>query len=505
MPAPDRPGFALSRALFLRLLGVVYGIAFLSLAPQLPGLVGSDGLLPAAAYLERVYEVQGAEAYYRLPTLLWLWPGDALLLGLCWAGIALSAAAVAGIAPIATFAALWLCYLSLTVAGQDFLSFQWDVLLLEAGLLAVVYAPPGWRIALGSAPEPGAAARWLVWGLAYKLTFLSGITKLLSGDETWWGLTALRYHYETQPIPTWLGWYAHQAPAWIATLSTAVMFSIELAAAFVILLPPRFRRVRLTGFALLCLLQALIALTGNYGFFNLLTVVLYLSLLDDATLGRVLPDSGTHRSKPAPARGDSLGRRAAPSRWRRAAVGVLATVLATLSAYTLVREIRRPDPMPEWSAELFGWVAPFRSVNGYGLFRTMTVERPEIVVEGSADGITWTEYPFRWKPGDPNRAPGFVQPHMPRLDWQMWFAALGPRVEAHWLLPLAGHLLEASPAVVALLDADRNPFADEPPRFVRLALYDYRFTTPAEGGGGAWWRRELIAYLTEPITRDDLR
>ena len=505
MPAPERPCFALSRGLFLRLLGVVYGVAFLSLAPQLPGLVGSEGLLPAAAYLERVYEVQGAEAYYRLPTLLWLWPGDGLLLGLCWAGVALSAAAVAGIAPIATFAGLWLCYLSLTVAGQDFLSFQWDVLLLEAGLLAVVYAPRGWRIALGSAPEPGAAARWLVWGLAFKLTFLSGITKLLSGDETWWGLAALRYHYETQPIPTWVGWYAHQAPAWIATLSTAVMFAIELAAAFVILLPPRFRRVRLTGFALLCLLQALIALTGNYGFFNLLTVVLYLSLLDDATLGRVLPGLGTHRSKPALARGDSLGRRAAPPRWRRAAVGVLAAALATLSAYTFVREIRRPDPMPEWSAALFGWVAPFRSVNGYGLFRSMTVERPEIVVEGSADGITWTEYPFRWKPGDPNRAPGFAQPHMPRLDWQMWFAALGPRAEAHWLFPLAGHLLDPSPAVLSLLDEHNNPFPDEPPRFVRLVLYDYRFTTLAGGTGDAWWRRELIAYLTEPIARGDLR
>ena len=509
MPAPERPCFALSRALFLRLLGVVYGIAFLSLAPQLPGLVGADGLLPAAAYLERVYEVQGAEAYFRLPTLLWLWPGDTLLLGLCWAGIALSTAAVAGIAPIATFAALWLCYLSLTVAGQDFLSFQWDVLLLEAGLLAVLYAPAGWRIALGSAPEPGAAARWLVWGLAFKLTFLSGITKLLSNDETWWGLTALRYHYETQPIPTWLGWYAHQAPAWIATLSTGVMFAIELAVPFVILLPARFRRVRLTGFALLCLLQALIALTGNYGFFNLLTVVLYLSLLDDATLARGVPGLGA----PGPGRSPSTRsapprarwRRAAPPRWRRAVVGVLTAALATLSAYTFVREIRRPDPMPEWSAAAFGWVAPFRSVNGYGLFRSMTVERPEIVFEGSADGITWTEYPFRWKAGDPRRAPGFVQPHMPRLDWQMWFAALGPRAEAHWLLPLAGHLLEESPAVVALLDADRNPFADEPPRFVRLALYDYRFTTPADGSGGAWWRRELIAYLTEPIARDDRR
>ena len=499
MPAPERPRFAFSRGLFLRLLGLVYGIAFLSLAPQLPGLVGADGLLPAAAYLERVYEVQGAEAYYRLPTLLWLWPGDGLLLGLCWAGIVLSAAAVAGLAPIATFAGLWLCYLSLTVAGQDFLSFQWDVLLLEAGLLAVLYAPPGWHLPLGPRAEPGAAARWLVWGLAFKLTFLSGITKLLSGDETWWGLTALRYHYETQPIPTWVGWYAHQAPAWIATSSTTVMFAIELAVPFVIFVPSRFRRVRAAGVALLCLLQALIALTGNYGFFNLLTVVLYVSLLDDATLARIVPGLGVPRS------GTSSQARAAPSGWRRAAVGVVASALAAASTYTLVREIRRPEPMPEWSAAAFGRIAPFRSVNGYGLFRTMTVERPEIVVEGSADGVTWTEYPFRWKPGDPNRAPGFVQPHMPRLDWQMWFAALGPRAEAHWLLPLAGHLLDPPPAVLALLDDENNPFADEPPRFVRLALYDYRFTTLAEGAGDAWWRRELIAYLTEPITRDDLR
>ena len=535
MSVLEAPRFAISRDLFLRLLGLVYGVAFVSLAPQLPGLVGADGLLPAAAYLERVHEVQGAEAYYRLPTLLWLWPGDALLLGLCWGGIALSAAAVAGLAPIPTFAALWLCYLSLTVAGQDFLSFQWDVLLLEAGLVAVVYAPRGRRIRLGSGPEPGAAARWLVWGLAFKLTFLSGITKLLSGDETWWGLTALRHHYETQPIPTWVAWYAHQAPAWLATLSTAVMFAVEIAVPFVIFVPPRFRRVRAAGCALLCLLQVLIAVTGNYGFFNVLTLVLYLSLLDDATLARVLPGLGATRPEPAPrggtavrgspirgrsfgagrtepaprdggARGDLREPAAAPAppRLQRAAHATLAIALAILSAYTLVREIRRPNPMPEWSAAAFAWVAPFRSVNGYGLFRTMTVERPEIIVEGSADGVTWTEYPFRWKAGDPGRAPGFVQPHMPRLDWQMWFAALGPRAEAHWLLPLARHLLDESPAVLALLDDD-NPFADAPPRFVRLVLYDYRFTTPADSAGGAWWRRERTAYLTEPLGRDDFR
>ena len=276
------------------------------------------------------------------------------------------------------------------------------------------------------------------------------------------------------------------------------MFAIELAVPFVILLPSRFRRVRAAGVVLLCLLQALIALTGNYGFFNLLAVVLYVSLLDDATLSGIVPGFGVPRP------GTSSLALPAPSRWRRAAVGVVASALAAASTYTLVREIRRPEPMPEWSAAAFGWVAPFRSVNGYGLFRTMTVERPEIVVEGSADGVTWTEYPFRWKAGDPQRAPGFVQPHMPRLDWQMWFAALGPRAEAHWLLPLAGHLLDPPPAVLALL-GDDNPFADEPPRFVRLALYDYRFTTLDGGAGDAWWRRELIAYLTEPIARDDLR
>ena len=505
MPEPpsaapaEAPRFALSRALFLRLLGLVYLLAFVSLAPQLPGLVGADGLLPAAAYLERVHEIQGSEAYYRLPTLLWLWPSDALLLGLCWAGIALSVAAVAGLAPIATFAALWLTYLSLTVAGQDFLSFQWDVLLLETGLLAVLYAPAGWRAPLATGPEPGAAARWLVWGLAFKLTFLSGITKLLSGDETWWGLTALRYHYETQPIPTWVGWYVHQAPAWFATLSTGVMFAIELAVPFVIFLPARFRRVRIGGCLLLCLLQALIALTGNYGFFNLLAVVLYLSLLDDAVIARALPGLGPPGPEP------TRELRVAAPRGRRTAHAGLAAALALLSAFTLVREIRRPTPMPEWSTALFGWIAPFRSVNGYGLFRTMTTERPEIVVEGSADGVSWTEYPFKWKVGDPDRAPGFVQPHMPRLDWQMWFAALGPRREAHWLLPLAQHLLDPSPSPAVLALLDDNPFAGEPPRFVRLVLYDYRFTTSDEGAGGAWWRRELTAYLTEPIAREDLR
>ena len=489
--ADDSPRFALSRGLFLRLLGFVYFVALSSLAPQLPGLVGADGLLSAAGYLERAYDLWGGDAYMQLPTLLWLWPGDELLMALCWLGIALSIAAMLGIAPIAVFASLWTLYLSLTVAGQDFLFFQWDLLLLETGVLAVIYAPPGLWPPLETRRPPSAAARWLVWSLAFKLTFLSGVTKLLSGDETWWGLTALRYHYETQPIPTWVSWYAHNAPDWFGTLSIGLMFFIELIVPFVILAPARFRFLRTTGCALLCLLQVLIAITGNYGFFNLLTMVLYASLLDDSVISRLLP------WLQAPA---GYAQRGAPGPTvSRTAMAVLVTLLAFLSALTFVREMRRPTPLPDWSNALLGVVAPLRSVNGYGLFRVMTTERPEIVIEGSADGVTWTEYSFPWKAGDPARAPGFVQPHMPRLDWQMWFAALDPQRHAHWLFALVDRLLENDPTALALLDA--NPFPGEPPGYIRLALYRYRFTTPAGEADGDWWTRELTGYLTEPIAR----
>jgi hypothetical protein len=487
----EPPRFALSRGLFLRLLGFIYFVAFASLAPQLPGLVGSEGLLPAAGYLERAYELWGNSAYVQLPTLLWLWPGDGLLITLCWLGIVLSVVAMLGMAPIAVFASLWALYLSLTVAGQDFLFFQWDLLLLETGVVALLYAPAGWWPRLETRSTPSAAARWLVWSLAFKLTFLSGATKLLSGDETWWSLTALAYHYETQPIPTWVGWYAHNAPDWFGTLSVGSMFFIELVVPFVILVPPRFRVVRNTGYALLCLLQVLIALTGNYGFFNLLTLALYASLLDDATIARMLP------WLQAPA-GYALPSAPQPSR-RRAIMAVLATTMALLSALTFVRELRRPAPMPDWSNTLLGAVAPLRSVSGYGLFRVMTTERPEIVIEGSADGDTWREYPFPWKAGELGRAPGFVQPHMPRLDWQMWFAALDPQRQAHWLFALVDRLLENDATALRLLDS--NPFRDEPPAFIRLALYRYRFTRSEEGANGNWWTRELTGYLTEPIAR----
>ncbi len=487
-PAPE---YVLTRWVFLRLLGVVYLVAFASLAVQIVGLVGENGILPAADFLERAREGMGPEAYRRLPTLCWLDAGDATLRLLCWTGVAAALLLVAGIATTPALVLLWALYLSLAVAGQTFLLFQWDALLLETGLIAIFWAP----LSFGREPRtrPSTALRGLLWLLVFKLMFLSGVTKLASGDPTWADWTALEYHYWTQPLPAWTSWWAHQLPAAVQRASVGLMFLAEIVAPFGILAPPRWRELRWLACGGLLVLQLGIAATGSYGFFNLLSAVLCLTLLDDAVWRRLLPARLAAAPSPAPR--------------RRAAMlvaGLVTALLAPLSLLTLDREVARtlrggalgrPGPADAALAR----VAPLRSLNGYGLFRVMTTERPEIVIEGSADGATWRPYEFAWKPGDRTRRPRFSHPHMPRLDWQMWFAALGPGRQQHWLLPLSRHLLEGTPEVLDLLGHD--PFPGDPPRLLRLRTYRYRFAPP---GADAWWEREATGVLAGPFSLEDL-
>jgi lipase maturation factor 1 len=507
-PGGELPRYALSRSMFVRAIGLVYTIAFASLAVQVRGLVGEHGILPIGDFLTAVHGALGLRAFHQVPTLLWIAHGDAVLVGMMWLGAVGGLVVLAGFAPRCILAVLWLLYLSISAGGQAFLQFQWDALLLEAGLVALVYAPAGWR-PRWTETEPPPLARWLAWWLCFRLMFLSGITKLLSGDPTWRDLTALHYHYWTQPLPNPVAWYAATLPASLLDASTFVMFVIEIAAPLLILAPGRWRLPRRIACILLALLQAGIAVTGNYGFFNLLALVLCLSLLDDDALRRLVPPFVRRRNLSIAARsvtripGDEA-RASAHRGLRPLAFGSVVCVMFALGGIAFLREMLATAGRPEsrWMSTLLAPVAPFSSFNGYGLFRVMTTERPEIVIERSDDGETWTEIAFPYKPGDVMRAPPFVAPHMPRLDWQMWFAALDPRSATGWLVPFLERILEGKGPAAALVSIER----DDAPRFVRLAYYRYHFSNASlHRATGAWWTREFVDYLTQPLSLEDLR
>ncbi len=450
--------FAVTQRIFVRVLAVIYAIAFGSLIGQITGLLGARGILPVGDYLKAVTEGSGGMRFFYVPTLFWINASDAALVGVCWAGVVVAAMVLLGFFERAGLAVLFVLYLSLSAAGQEFLSFQWDALLIEAGFLAIFSGNS--RVIV-----------WLFRWLVFRLMFLSGAVKVLSHDPTWRGLTAMSFHYWTQPLPNRIAWYMAQLPGWFQGMSTGMVLGIELGIPFLIFGP---RRMRI--FAAWCLLglQVLIFLTGNYTFFNLLAMGLCIFLFDDRDFGRWL--------KP-PLQAEARATKTA------AAIAVL---VVTLSVSRMVETF-------------FGvavpWVkytAPFEIVNSYGLFAVMTTERPEIVVEGSMDGETWRAYSFRYKPGDLARAPRWVAPYQPRLDWQMWFAALGNYRENPWFVNFAVKLLEGSPEIRGLLEAD--PFGGRKPRYIRAELYDYRFTDAGERRKtGDWWNREAKGLYLPPV------
>jgi len=481
--------FELSRRLCVRAMGVIYFIAFASLGVQVIGLIGGDGITPIADQLTRIQGRLGDDAYWSLPTLCWFSASDAFLKFLCWGGAGMAALLTIGVAPIPLLVALWVFYLSLTNAGGIFLRFQWDILLLEAGFLAIFVAPLSWRLGSPRAAPPSRVCMWLVKWLLFRLMFLSGLVKLVVDDPTWDSWTALNYHYFTQPLPTWTAWYAHQLPEWFQKTSVVLMFAAELGVPFLLFGP---RRIRHAACAVIIGFMALIGATGNYNFFNLLTVALCIPCLDDAFLRRFVP-----------ARLQAWIVAPKPRIRRRIARGLVVAAVALYIVPASLAEAyggtwHKPVKI-EWVNRVLGFTDPFRLVNSYGLFRKMTTTRPEIVVEGSNDGKTWLEYEFKWKPGDVKRRPAFVEPHQPRLDWQMWFAALGNYQQNPWFGWFMRRLLEGSPDVLSLLE--RNPFPDAPPRFVRAVLYDYKFTdAKTRRETGAWWQRGEPRIYAPPMS-----
>jgi lipase maturation factor 1 len=491
-----RPTYRQTRSIFLRGLGLTYMAAFASMAVQVDGLIGSQGILPAAEFFERARNALGPhpKTYWLLPSLLWFNSSDHSLHALCWGGVFLGALLFSGILPGFCTAVLWLAYLSISVGGQIFLGYQWDNLLLETGLLAILMAP--WNLRLNRATDqPWPFTVWLVRWLVFRLMFMSGLSKLMSQDPTWWSLSALDFHYETQPLPSWTSWYIHQMPLWFHRISVCFMFYAELVAPVLILGTRGMRRV---CFASLALLQLLIAATGNYGFFNLLSLVLCTTILDDRDWDWLRDAVRRNRSPIVSALGSEPNPTALSRQWslaRRVMTGTVGAVLIGATAQRLLERIwpgtDAPFPLP-WLAD---GLEPLRSTNSYGLFAVMTTERREIIIEGSNDGVTWQPYHLRWKPDEPDRSGGFMTPHMPRLDWQLWFAALYNNCRAQpWFLNFEQRLLSGSPPVLALLR--ENPFPDQPPRFVRARLYIYKFT---RYGSPNWWDREEKGLYCPPM------
>jgi hypothetical protein len=240
------------------------------------------------------------------------------------------------------------------------------------------------------------------------------------------------------------------------------------------------------------LLQLLIVLTGNYAFFNLLTIALCLFVFDDTALRKIIPKSILERLSSSPQA------KQMPAVWRAVCASVACLVLFT-SGFEMVGEFSGRHWLP--ADAVIRTIAPFEIVNTYGLFAVMTTSRPEIIIEGSNDGVTWLAYEFKYKPGKLTRRLPWVEPFQPRLDWQMWFAALGTYQNAPWILHFLERLLDGSPQVLRLLD--RNPFPNGPPRYIRAQVYDYRFSTPAEHKvTGQWWQRQWKgAYVPEVSLR----
>ena len=491
-PAPrERPSYWLTRFVILRLVGFVYFFAFLSLATQVLPLIGHDGLLPADRFLVRVAERLGSrsDGFLALPSLFWFGISDAGLVVLAWLGVVLALLVLLGIADALLLAVLWALYLSFVKIGQDWYGYGWEIQLLETGFLAIFLCPLVDARPFPRSPPP-VALIWLFRWLIFRIMVGAGLIKL-RGDRCWHDLTCLYYHYETQPIPGPLSRAFHFLPRWMLRGGTLFNHVTELGAPWFAFVPLR-SVARAAGLVML-LFQWTLILSGNLSFLNWLTIVPILACFDDGFLRRLLPRRLVARAEQAAAS-------ARPSKLHERASYVLVALVSLLSIGPVQNLLSKHQHMNTSFDQL-------ALVNTYGAFGSVGRERDEIVFEGTDapelhPETRWREYEFPCKPGDVLRRPCWIAPYQPRLDWQIWFAAMSTPERYPWVFHLVWKLLHADPGALSLLAND--PFPDEPPRFVRARLYRYEFAPP-DDPSGAWWQRELLGEWLPPLSSADTR
>jgi hypothetical protein len=486
----EPPSFWLTRFWLLRLLGLVYLAAFLSLAQQFVALVGSDGLLPVQPLLEGAAERYGSAwvGFWKAPSVFWLGAPDAALSWLAWLGVALSIVVVAGYANAIVLAVLWLLYFSFVTVGQDWFAYGWDIQLCETGFLAIFLVPLFDGRAFPRRRPPKLVILLFRW-LVLRVMLGAGLIKL-RGDPCWQDLSCLVTHFETQPLPNPLSRAFHLLPEGVHAFGVILNHVAELIAPLCVFGPRRVRHIAglvMVGF------QVMLIVSGNLALLNWLTLVAIVACFDDELLGRVTP--GWLRRRAAAARAAASSSRG--PEWCAAALFGLYLLLAVQPVANLLSsEQRMNHSFNRWHLS-----------GAYGAFGSMIGERYEIVLEGSPDAAdapgrpaTWREYDLPCKPGDPVRRPCIAAPYHHRLDWQMWFASRSDLRGHPWVAHLVWKLLHNDPAALRLMA--RNPFPDRPPRRVRALLYRYRFADP-DDPSGAWWRRERAGTWMRPVAADD--
>jgi len=489
---PSPPTYWLTRFVVLRLLGLVYFVAFLVFCFQAMPLIGSQGLTPAADYLRHIAAGTSSpsEVFWSLPSIFWLDCSDRALTLAGRAGVLLSLLVLCGFANAIIMFVLWVLYLSIVHVGQLWYGYGWEIQLCETGLLATFLCP-----LLDGRPfprrPPPTLVIWLLRWLCFRIMLGAGLIKL-RGDPCWQDLTCLQFHYETQPVPGPLSRFFHFQPAWLAALGILFNHLVELVAPWFVFGPRLTRQI--AGLLLLAF-QVLLISSGNLSFLNWLTMVPILTCFDDSALRGVLPRGLVARAQRAAAH-------AVPSLTLQGAALAYATIVSVLSIAP-VRNLLSSQQAMNGSFEALS------IVNTYGAFGSVSRVRPEIIFEATREerpgpDTVWSAYEFPCKPGNPLRRPCWITPYHYRLDWQLWFAAMATPEQYPWTLHFVWKLLHADPGVRSLLS--KVPFGDEPPRWVRAQLYRYEFAPPdaPNGVNGAWWRRSLVQPWLLPLHVDSL-
>jgi hypothetical protein len=482
--------YRLTRFVMLRLLGAVYAVAFLAAAKQILPLIGSHGLTPLDLYFSQIHDALGSTAagFIRLPSLFWFVHSDTVLQTTAWVGFVLACVVMAGYANAIIMTVLWLLYMSFVHAGQDWYGFGWEIQTLETGFLGIFLCP-----LLDGRPFPKRETPrvvfWLFRWLIFRIMLGAALIKL-RGDSSWRDLTALYYHFETQPIPGPLSRAFCFLPHWALKIGVLFNFLAELIAPWFAFYPRVGRHI--AGMIMISF-QITLILSGNLSFLNWVTIIPALACFDDNFWTKLFPRAMVQRVAAA----------ATPSLpnvvWQRT-VWVVAAIVAVLSIWPVANMFSSRQVMNTSFDRL-------DLVNTYGAFGSVGRVRMNVVFEGTDaatpdDNARWREYPYRALPVALDKRPVQIAPYQPRLDWQMWFAAMATPQEYPWTLHLVWKLLHNDPGALSLFGG--NPFPDKPPRYVRAILYTYRFAPP-RNPQGLWWERQEQGLWLPPLSADDPR